>query len=276
MNEKEYAMKKEITFEQIIKKTIALTLSVLLLLLFMVFNITKIEMIDRKFIIIAIILSAILILFTVVIKYRQLLSVNKRIYYHLIDFMFTINLVFLFAQIFFALVFFPATVYKSSMYPTLNENDHIIVYTLPKPKRFDIIVLRVDAEYNTLSNNLENNELIVKRLIGLPGDNLYYKDGYLYLDGESVVEPYLLDEEGHFLNNGNAYTNDFSLANLEIKGESFCDPDSDCKIPEDYYLVLGDNRQSSIDSRTIGLFHRSQIIGVVKHRVNNIFKWEKL
>lgn len=87
---------------------------------------------------------------------------------------------------------------------------------------------------------------IVKRLIGLPGEDIEYKDNSLYIDGTIVEDKF------NFSN-----TADFNM-------ELICDltDDVECnKIPDDYYLVLGDNRSNSMDSDEIGLIHKSDIRG---------------
>ena len=85
----------------------------------------------------------------------------------------------------------------------------------------------------------ENNEKIIKRVIGLPGDYIEYKDNILYVNGKEIKEEYKRD-----------ITNNFSLKDLGYE-----------KIPENKYLVLGDNRSISKDSRIIGLIDKEDIEG---------------
>lgn len=102
-----------------------------------------------------------------------------------------------------------------------------IGYRINGLKRFDIVVIKY------------NNEKIIKRVIGLPGDYIEYKDNILYVNGKEIKEEYKRD-----------ITNNFSLKDLGYE-----------KIPENKYLVLGDNRSISKDSRIIGLIDKEDIEG---------------
>lgn len=128
-------------------------------------------------------------------------------------------------------LFVPIMVSGNSMVPTLNNGDVMILnkfsYLVNDIERFDIVV--VDYE----------NEYIIKRVIGLPGDYVEYKNDILYVNGKKIKEVY--DRE---------YTEDFNLNDLNIE-----------KIPNNYYLVLGDNRPISKDSRKIGLIDKKNIKG---------------
>ena len=117
------------------------------------------------------------------------------------------------------------------MVPTLLDGDIMILdkigYRINGLKRFDIVVIK------------NNNEKIIKRVIGLPGDYIEYKDNILYVNGKEIKEEYKRD-----------ITNNFSLKDLGYE-----------KIPENKYLVLGDNRSISKDSRIIGLIDKEDIEG---------------
>lgn len=128
-------------------------------------------------------------------------------------------------------IFSPIKVNGDSMFPTLHDNDIMILneigYHINGVKRFDIVV--VDT----------NNDKIIKRIIGLPGETVTYKDNKLYINGEYIEENFEHD-----------ITHNFELSKIEEE-----------IIPEDYYFVVGDNRGKSLDSRTIGLIHKDQILG---------------
>ena len=122
-----------------------------------------------------------------------------------------------------------------SMEPTLKQGDVIIINKLIYKKikgisRNDIIVLQQD----------EKN--MIKRVVGLPGETIEYKDNFLYVNGEKYKEKFLGDE---------VITEDFSLKELGYD-----------KIPKGYYLVLGDNRENSKDSRSFGLVKEKDIVGL--------------
>ena len=130
-------------------------------------------------------------------------------------------------------LFTPVKVDGSSMYPTLEDGEILILKKYDKSyKRFDIAVI----DYN--------GEKLVKRIIGLPGENIKYKNNKLYVDGKIVEEPVELE------------TDNFSLLDLGYN-----------TIPEDYYLVLGDNRYNSKDSRMIGLIKKDDILGTTSLRI---------
>lgn len=134
-------------------------------------------------------------------------------------------------------VFMSAEVHGRSMEPTLEDGERVILWSLLySPNHADIIIM----EHTTGEN-------YVKRVIGTPGDAVAFQNGNLYLNGEVVDEPHILD----------------ALATGNFTLEDICQF-SDChEIPNRYYLVLGDNRGNSEDSRSFGLVHQSQIQGRV-------------
>ena len=128
----------------------------------------------------------------------------------------------------------PVMVDGVSMVPTLVDNQVLVLYKLDKNyKRFDIVV--IDHEINN------ENEHLVKRVIGLPGEYVEYKDSKLYVNKKEVKEDFIKVE-----------TDDFSLAKLGF-----------LEIPENYYFVVGDNRGDSSDSRVLGLIPKKEIEGKV-------------
>lgn len=113
-------------------------------------------------------------------------------------------------------VFFITQVSSHSMIPTFQANNRLLtlrIYNPNKLKRGDIIVFY----------SKEKKMLIIKRLIGLPGDSVQIsKDGSLLINGSKVEEPYINNRGG--------------------KSGTFF-------VPKDEYFLLGDNRSSSNDSR---------------------------
>ncbi len=81
-------------------------------------------------------------------------------------------------------LFTPIVVDGVSMMPTLENGDRMIVnkigYTIGEPKRFDVVVFHAPEEKD-----------YIKRVIGLPGDEVEYRDDVLYVNGEPFEEPYL-------------------------------------------------------------------------------------
>jgi signal peptidase I len=182
-------------------------------------------------------------------------------------------------QLLFNFLFFPATVRMSSMNPLLIEGDRVVVMmNNNKLERFDIVVFEVDTKIQTNLIPTEDGSLWIKRLIGKPGEILEFIDGKLYINDVEVYEPYLYNEDGEFNFGYNptsgiydSRTPTFTSGDvMEINGFS------GNVIPEDYYLLLGDNRSKSTDANEIGLVHKSQIIGEAKYRSKSIFKIEKI
>ena len=127
----------------------------------------------------------------------------------------------------------PIIVSGDSMVPTLKNKQVLLLdkinYKFNQIKRYDIVVIDVGQSE------------IIKRVIGLPGETVEYKNNTLYINGKEVENKYNFD------------TDDFTL-------KSICN----CKtIPEDKYLVLGDNRKVSSDSRIMGLIDKKDILGKV-------------
>lgn len=140
-------------------------------------------------------------------------------------------------------LFTPIVVDGDSMMPTLENGDRMVVnkfsYKIGEPERFDIVVFHAPEQKD-----------YIKRIIGVPGDFVEYKDDQLYINGQPIEEPYL-DAYKAQINEG-SLTYDFSLKDI--------DPTLDV-IPEGYVFVMGDNRQYSKDSRHIGIVPQEEIIG---------------
>ena len=135
-----------------------------------------------------------------------------------------------------------------SMNPNFENRDLLILdkltYRFKEPKRGDVIA------FNTSDDNF-----YIKRIIGLPGENIEVIDDTLYIDDVAYKEEYL---------NGIS-TDDFKLSSLGYD-----------EIPEDMYFVLGDNRGNSKDSRSpsVGLVKKENIMGKVRLRFWPIKKAE--
>lgn len=139
-------------------------------------------------------------------------------------------------------LFTPVKVDGTSMYPTLEDGEVLILKKYDKSyERFDIVVVNY------------NGEKLVKRIIGMPGENIKYKNNKLYVDGEILEEPLELE------------TADFNLLDLGYN-----------TIPKDCYLILGDNRYNSTDSRVIGLIKKNDILGTTSLRIWPLKKIEIL
>ncbi|WP_082891587.1 signal peptidase I [Bariatricus massiliensis] len=124
-----------------------------------------------------------------------------------------------------------------SMEPSLSHGDNLIVdklsYRFRDPSRYDVIVFPYQHAENTY---------YIKRIIGMPGETIQIKDGYVYINGEKLDE--------HFGAEVMQETSNNIAANP-------------VELADDEYFVLGDNRNHSSDSRdpSVGILKRSQIIG---------------
>ena len=133
----------------------------------------------------------------------------------------------------------PVRVDGRSMNTTLANGEIMIlnkiVYRTTDVKRFDIVVID------------EGEKHIIKRVIGLPGESVEYKDNILYINGKKVDDPY-----------PSTKTDDFSIQDVGHE-----------KVPGDTYFVMGDNREDSLDSRypAVGVIKKSKILGRVKLRI---------
>jgi len=143
-------------------------------------------------------------------------------------------------------LFTPIVVDGESMMPTLENGDRMIVnkigYKIGDLHRFDIVVFHAPEKKD-----------YIKRIIGLPGDQVEYKNDQLYINGKAIAEPYLQQYKDEITDEG-TLTEDFTL--VDIPGMEQLD-----KIPDGYVFVMGDNRRYSKDSRHIGIVSVDEIIG---------------
>jgi signal peptidase I len=134
-----------------------------------------------------------------------------------------------------------------SMTPTLKVGDRILVdklaYHLHGVGRGDIIVF--NAPPGVAHGCFTNDKVLVKRVIGLPGETISDKNGTIYIDGKALAQPWLPR------NDRATYTATFPAVHIRANN----------------YFVMGDNRIDSCDSRIWGTVTRSEIIGKVDMRI---------
>lgn len=126
----------------------------------------------------------------------------------------------------------PMRVKGNSMENTFYNNALVIVCKFNKASmsynKGDIIVAKID--------NLDNDEKLVKRIIGVEGDHIVITNGVVMINGEELQEPYVS-----------------SITTGEV----------DLFVPRNGYFLLGDNRSESKDSRALGCVFRKDIIGKI-------------
>jgi signal peptidase I len=120
-------------------------------------------------------------------------------------------------------------IHTASMYDTLRPGDMVFVnrlaYKFDQPGRGDVVVF---------DPPVESTEPFIKRLIGLPGEQVTIKDGEVYINGELLQEPYIHDQTI---------------------------PSQTLDVPQDSIFVMGDNRGNSSDSRRWGVVPLENLIG---------------
>jgi signal peptidase I len=153
----------------------------------------------------------------------------------------------------------PYRIPSSSMEPTLHcarpgngcegrKSDRVLanrfIYHFRDPRRLEIVVFNPPARARVLCPG--GGGVYVKRIIGVPGDRWEERSGYVYIDGKRLNEPYV---EAARRDNQTKRLSDI------LPGAT--------RIPKDDYLMMGDNRTQSCDSRTWGLVPRKNLIGEV-------------
>lgn len=158
----------------------------------------------------------------------------------ILDFIRLILICFVFSFLCIKFVFRPVTVEGNSMYPTLIDQErgfsNVFSTYVSDIKRFEVVVVNID----------DIDERWVKRVVGLPGEKVEYKNNQLYINDVLVEEPFL-DED---------YVNEMTN-NGEIV---FSRDEGPVVLGDDEYYLVGDNRLVSYDSRSVGPFKKENIV----------------
>lgn len=137
------------------------------------------------------------------------------------------------------LIMRPHKIKGASMTPNYPDAEYLLTqkvsYYLDNPKRGDVVVFKPPTAVS------EDDEFI-KRVIGLPGERVMVNDGKVYINNELLEESYLASD---------LYT---SSGNFLAEGQEFT-------VPTGQYIVMGDNRPNSSDSRSWGPITKSEISG---------------
>jgi len=151
----------------------------------------------------------------------------------------------------------PFYVKGASMEPNFHDNEYLVIdeisYRMREPKRGEVVVFRYP---------LDPQEFFIKRVIGLPGEKIEFKNGQVVIYNESDPDGMFLDEE---------------YLPEDLRTYSFTD-EKPVEIGTNEYFLMGDNRSSSKDSRSFGPVGKSFIVGRVILRgwpVDNIALFNK-
>jgi signal peptidase I len=154
----------------------------------------------------------------------------------------------------------PYRIPSSSMEPTLHcaapaqgcearTSDRVLAcrfcYHLRSPHRDDIVVFNTPS---LAKQECGSEGTFVKRLIGLPGEVWEERQGFVYINGQKLNEPYIKPDR----------RDDRTMGLADVPPRN-----TYTRIPKDMYLMMGDNRRSSCDSRVWGLVPRKNLIGNV-------------
>jgi len=124
-----------------------------------------------------------------------------------------------------------------SMYPNFHDKDQVLAERLSTKfveiNRGEIIIFK---------HPQEPNKLLIKRVIGMPGERIRLSNGLVYINDMVLDEPYL-------------------VADIETRQEQFFQEGLEYKIPSDSYVMMGDNRPKSTDSREWGFLSKDSIVG---------------
>ncbi|WP_375178721.1 signal peptidase I [Enterococcus rotai] len=133
------------------------------------------------------------------------------------------------------------------MTTTLDDGDRLLVSKHAKIKRFDLVYFKQQ----------ESKQVMIRRVVGLPGEEIAYDNDQLLINKMPKVERYLKNEINEAMKEKRLLTENFTLA--ELTGST--------TLPKDGYFVLGDNRHYAADSREFGWIEKKDILGVVKARI---------
>lgn len=196
---------------------------------------------------------------------------GKKILKEVLDYVKVVLIAVVLATLISTQVFTFSQVQQRSMENTLVENDAIFIkkLTLPfyAPQRGEIIVLlegievnnsflgKIERLYQDMYNkfkHIENENRLVKRVIGIAGDEIDIRNGRVYRNGVELIEPYV--------------TSETFPRSVEVP----------LVVPKDQILVMGDNREVSQDGREFGCIDLDHVEGIAVFRIFPLRKFGKI
>ena len=207
---------------------------------------------------------------------KKTLSISK-VQKEILEWLFCIIIAIILALLFRYFIGTPTVVKMTSMYPTLEDTDRLLlnrtiriskkipnrgdIITFEKPSKTKLFSTEIDssnpiAKYENEPTNIFSKfsyyilewgkESYIKRVIALPGEHVEIKEGKVYINGEELDEPYLQDG-----------------VITDVTGTGY----SDFIVPENTIFAMGDNRTGSIDCRNFGCIPFNKIEGIVIFRI---------
>jgi signal peptidase I len=187
----------------------------------------------------------------------------------LIEYIGSFFIIFLAVLLFRTFLFEGYRIPSGSMKPTLVEGDFVLVAKYPYGLRLPITHKKILPVSEVKRGDViifwqqKSNKILIKRVVGLPGDHVLYKNQNLYINNELVKTENLgLTEDGYTL----LHRKKELL--VEKKHDIYVNPDDDRRYPfedlvvgQNSYFVLGDNRNNSADSRFEGLISDDDVLG---------------
>jgi signal peptidase I len=143
----------------------------------------------------------------------------------------------------------PRFIPSDSMFPTLFKSDRLVIekvsYKLHPPHRGDIIVFEPPSQLQT--QGYTKDQAFIKRVIGLPGENVTVHEGKVYINEQPLEEKYIAEPP------------DYEMSSVVV--------------PENNLFVMGDNRNNSNDSHIWGFLPQRNIIG---HAIFRFWTWSRI
>lgn len=210
----------------------------------------------------------------------------------LVDYARSLLPVFVIVLVIRSFLFQPFRVPSGSLEPTVEPGDFVLVsqyaygLRLPvinskivdtgEPKRGDIVVFHYPVDTNVD---------FIKRVIGLPGDHIQYKNKQLTINGHTIKQTFLsntVDEEEGQRISAKIFRENLLGVKHRIMQYPYAGPSThfDFTVPKGYYFVMGDNRDGSADSRYWGFVPESDLVGkalfVWFHWGDDGIKWSRI